>query len=422
LEASTGGKPQEDQTTVDNRERLKDLYQKQAVVNANGTLAFAANNSYTGGTTVSSGAIAAQNPADFNANWITRNNLNNDVAVAQIVAQPNGPAVPGGAPPGPSYQPSGAQYSPPGAQAGLVQQGAGNLVVSGANTFSGSIVIGGGMRQNANPNFAGGRIILNGEQQFGVQGDVSNTSPFAQSRGGGMGGMGGGIQDGRLPAAAQMQMDNAPAPAQQAYGRRGAARDDQQQELAEYKQKLALSKNASQPQAGFVEQNAMETVQSPSPASGVSASTSPVPPGLSPQAAALQQDLMVVTVTPTAPAGLASLDFDLPTDKNLYEVFRFTTPRGEAELTARTASNSAIGKLEFLAGIAAASLVIWAALWLIRRGVLGWFCRPLGATLLAVVGLASLCGGVLPFAGLIAMLAGIGLLVASFWGRRALAA
>ena len=47
------------------------------------------------------------------------------------------------------------------------------------------------------------------------------------------------------------------------------------------------------------------------------------------------------TVAPTAPAGLASLDFELSTDKNLYEVYRFTTPLGEAQLTARTVSNRA---------------------------------------------------------------------------------
>ena len=129
---------------------------------------------------------------------------------------------------------------------------------------------------------------------------------------------------------------------------------------------------------------------------------------------ALQPELAGVAV---APAGLASLDFELPTDTNLYELFRFTTPRGDAELTARTIGNSTLIKLELLAGIAAASLLVWAAFWLVRRGALHWFRRPQGAALLIIAGLASLFSGVLPFAGLMAILAGSGLLVAHFCGR-----
>jgi hypothetical protein len=128
---------------------------------------------------------------------------------------------------------------------------------------------------------------------------------------------------------------------------------------------------------------------------------------------------MPATAAPTTPAGLASLDFDLPTDTNLYELYRFTTPRGEAELTARTISTSTLTRLGSLLGIAAASLLIWAAFRLIRRGVLNCFRHPLGATLLALAGLAALCSGLLPVVALIALLAGIGLLVAWFFRRRA---
>lgn len=105
----------------------------------------------------------------------------------------------------------------------------------------------------------------------------------------------------------------------------------------------------------------------------------------------------------------------MPTDKGHYEIHRFTTPRGEAELTARTISNATVAKLELLAGLAVASVLVWVALRLIRRGALAWFRRPLGATLLVVAGLASLCGGVLPVAGLIAIVSGIVLLFAHFW-------
>ena len=93
---------------------------------------------------------------------------------------------------------------------------------------------------------------------------------------------------------------------------------------------------------------------------------------------------IAATAVPTAPTGLASLDFELPTDKNLYEVYRFTTPRGEAELTARTVSNSTLTRLESLAGFAAAGSWFGSAFWLVRRGILvgsvvrwGPFCWPL---------------------------------------------
>ncbi|MGO9115197.1 MAG: autotransporter-associated beta strand repeat-containing protein [Thermoguttaceae bacterium] len=432
LKSSPEGKPQDGEATVDNRERLNDLYQKQAVVNANGTLAFTGNNSYSGGTIINEGELAAQNPADFNGNWIMRNNLKNDFAIAQQAAQPNGPAAYGSAPQGFGNPQDGVRYSPPAAQPGLAAQGAGNLALSRANAYSGPTAIAGEMVQNANPNFAGGRIILNNDQAFGGQGNVANANPFAySSAGSGMGGMGGmdrkggGDQGGPLQAPAQSQMAVPRAPTQQAYGRRGAARDDQQQELAEYQQKLSKGNKAGQPQAQFVEQNALDVVPSPPPASGVPFDNSVA---FSPPRA---EDVDVVrivkggagsittTAAPTAPTGLASLDFELPTDKNLYEVFRFTTPRGEAELTARTISNRTLTKLELLAGIVAASLMIWAGFWLIRRGALVWFRRPLGAGLLVIVGVASLCSGVLPFAALIAMLVGIGLLIAHYAGYRA---
>ena len=55
---SAGGKEQEGETADDNRERLNDLYQKQAIVNANGELTLTGNNSYTGGTTVNGGTLS----------------------------------------------------------------------------------------------------------------------------------------------------------------------------------------------------------------------------------------------------------------------------------------------------------------------------------------------------------------------------
>ena len=61
---------------ADNRQRLNDLYEKQVNVNANGTLALTGANSYSGGTTVNAGTLALGRAADFNPNWMTRNNLN----------------------------------------------------------------------------------------------------------------------------------------------------------------------------------------------------------------------------------------------------------------------------------------------------------------------------------------------------------
>jgi hypothetical protein len=115
---------------------------------------------------------------------------------------------------------------------------------------------------------------------------------------------------------------------------------------------------------------------------------------------------------PAAPSGLASLDFELPTDANLYQLYRFSTPRGEAELTARTISASAVARLSSVAAIVVALIVLWLAIVLVRRGALGWFGRPLGATLLLLGGIIMLCGGVLPVIALAGIAAGIWLLIA----------
>ena len=210
---------------------------------------------------------------------------------------------------------------------------------------------------------------------------------------------------------------------------RGAVHDEQQRELAEYQQKLSMAGNVYQPQGQSGKRQAAidgmrndikvtvddrNSVQKKLGDTLVGNITLDEQNFAHPPATTLGEsgDILMFDSTrsmagaavPTAPAGLASLDFELPTDKNLYELYRFTTPRGEAELTARTVSNSTLSRLELLLGFAAAGLLVWAAFWLIRRGTLAWFRRPLGAVLLAVAGLASLCGGLLPFAGLIALL------------------
>jgi autotransporter-associated beta strand protein len=405
----------------------------------------------------------------------------------------------------------------------LIKAGAGTLVLSGSNTFSGSTsiaggtlqvgngadstfagAISGGIPQLANPNLAAGRIILNNDQPFGGQGNPSDTTAVISANGApgfslgsaapaqppmpnsgasyvGRTDVSGATSSyGYAPAgqghlSAQPQAGNPGASPQPGSGRggRGKVDDDQQQELAEYQQTLLMTqRDQRQAQPGedaeskqrnreqlakLVDQfNRLNGEQRYEEAEVIAKRAQELAPHemvtqvmISKSAILVKRDSekgikerkddgfanamidvdqaallvdgsrsMAAIAAPTAPTGLVSLDFELPTDKNLYEVFRFTTPRGEAELTARSVSNSTLTKLELLAGIAAASLMIWAAFWLVRGGILVWFRRPLGAILLAVAGLAALCGGVLPFIGLIALLAGIVLLVAHYWRRR----
>ena len=109
---------------------------------------------------------------------------------------------------------------------------------------------------------------------------------------------------------------------------------------------------------------------------------------------------------------MASLDFELPTDTDLYQVYRFTTPRGEAELTARNISTSAVSRLLSLARIAGVCVLLWIIFKLIRRGALRWFRHPLGAALLLLAGFVMLCDGLLPLIAVAAIIAGFWLLIA----------
>jgi len=430
---SAGGKDQSVENVEDNRSQLNDFYQKQN--NWYGGVLSVGNNTYTGGTTIGGGTLVVQTPADFNGNWITRNNLNNGDTAAQPLAQANGSAAAGNAQPNPFYHKDDVQYVPPGTQGSLTKLGSGTLVLGGASTFSGSIAGSSGMSQFVNPNLANGRIILNNEQQFvGGQGNFGYANPLAN-----LGGLGGGYsgQAGQGPATAESQTANPVYTLQPPRGQRAGVRDEQQRELAEYQQKLAMAnkpneaKGGEQPAADreseqkklaeskdeltsvVTERQKLEKLQREQ-----TAQTGIVKAGSG------SLELIVDasgSMAATAPAGLASLDFELPTNVDLYELFRFTTPRGDAELTARTVSTSTLFKLELLTGIAAASLLVWAAMRLVRGGALRWFCRPLGAFVLFVAGLASLYSGLLPTAGLIVLLAGIGLLAASFvarWHRR----
>ena len=108
----------------------------------------------------------------------------------------------------------------------------------------------------------------------------------------------------------------------------------------------------------------------------------------------------VVPVT----AGLASLTVDMPIRG---KAFYFTTPRGEVTITARSLSQAAIATLEH-AGVVVAALIL--------SGIIYRFAlrpRPqrrdatIAATLLIVLGLASVAMGLLPVLGLAAFLFGL---------------
>ncbi len=58
--SKAGGENQKQQAEgiVDNRDRLNGLYQKQVNANATGSLTLSGTNSYSGGTTISSGTLS----------------------------------------------------------------------------------------------------------------------------------------------------------------------------------------------------------------------------------------------------------------------------------------------------------------------------------------------------------------------------
>ena len=107
-------------------------------------------------------------------------------------------------------------------------------------------------------------------------------------------------------------------------------------------------------------------------------------------------------------AGLASLDFTLPSRGLLY---RFTTPRGDVEITAREASNDLLRRLVELLIVAVVSFLVWLAVKYARRGSFGWLVERTGSTMLICLGLLAFFFGVLPVVGLAAAAAGCGTMI-----------
>ncbi len=104
--------------------------------------------------------------------------------------------------------------------------------------------------------------------------------------------------------------------------------------------------------------------------------------------------------------GLASLDVELPIRGTLL---RFTTPRGDASVTARNVSNDLLRRLLDVGIVAAVLLAAWIVVGLLRRVCYEGLARPLESWLLIAVGALMFIGGVLPVLGLALILAGFGL-------------
>ncbi len=129
-----------------------------------------------------------------------------------------------------------------------------------------------------------------------------------------------------------------------------------------------------------------------------------------------EQNFAPATAGPAAPppaTGLASLDVDLPERGTLL---RFTAPGGDATITGRNVSNDLLRRLIDVGIVAAVLLAAWIVVGLVRRirghrrgAVVDGLARPLESWLLIAVGVLMLLGGVLPVAGLAAILAGCGL-------------
>jgi hypothetical protein len=130
---------------------------------------------------------------------------------------------------------------------------------------------------------------------------------------------------------------------------------------------------------------------------------------MQPAAVALANGQQTYTVTkpgfvPAAPAGLASLDFELPERGRLY---RFTTPRGDMELAARAVSTAWLARLGSLAAIAVLGLVVYGFARVARRTTFSGLRTRTAALLLALLGVLSLLSGLLPILGLACLVIGI---------------
>jgi len=102
------------------------------------------------------------------------------------------------------------------------------------------------------------------------------------------------------------------------------------------------------------------------------------------------------------PAGLASVDVQLPVRGVVY---RFTTPGGDVEITARAVPGKLISGLIYAALILATVLLVLYVVRLARRGGFNWLASRAGSWCLILIGLMTLV--ILPVIGLVMLVSGI---------------
>lgn len=106
--------------------------------------------------------------------------------------------------------------------------------------------------------------------------------------------------------------------------------------------------------------------------------------------------------------GLASLELAMPEiDPNRYEVFRFTTPLGQTELTGWAVSREWTRTGSHLGLTAIVVLLAWLAISLVLGGAGRWILSPAGETAMILAGLVMLVFGLLPVAGFLMMVIGL---------------
>jgi hypothetical protein len=119
------------------------------------------------------------------------------------------------------------------------------------------------------------------------------------------------------------------------------------------------------------------------------------------------------------PAGLASLDVELPLRGQL---FRFSTPGGDMQIRASAASLRLVEGAERLGAVAALVVLVWVAWRVVRRGSFGPAARRTASTVLLALGAIGVLFGVFPVAGVAAILVGLIMKVWLRFARRGAAA
>jgi autotransporter-associated beta strand protein len=423
------------QAQVDNnRDLLKSLFDQQTVANSRGTVNLSGANTFTGGTNINNGTLAgaatitsgtpatamgtlpflaagqtskSPNP-NFNPGWIDQNklgNAGNQLSGAGQLVVDGGTLTVGGLAVPQAGVPANGPVGNLNATGSLTKMGSGTFTFSGANATLppssldinpiGTAMAPGGMREIVS---GGPTVAFN-----------NGSSAFAQ------------------PVAPQLaaqlgKFNRATLP------NSGSANDDSGAVL-QYQAKLD-AQAAKQKQPGLTNYKAVGGTAFAG--LGVGGGAMVQPPAGSPTAekaaAAKPQDARTggwrfnvledsgeATAggeAAVAPAGLASLDFELPVNdpgwQNRWHLYRFTTPRGEdVELSARAVSTPLLARLGSLLAIVVLVLVLLSFVRFVGRGGFAGLRGRWGAILLAVLGLVSLVAGLLPLVGLACLVIGI---------------